>query len=209
MSRTCRIQEQARSLDSISANNDHLGFQRVFMSIRVKVSNPSRASVLAEIDPRYHAMVSNLGAMLECIRNVRYQRALFGSDFATLNTESPIDAMRPIAMRPREDRYWTADADPDAQFRAAFDQNVSASAHRMRPIRISMRITPRKIGRTGDWNFLFEQLVIRLYVFIRDWPVNPDAIFRVNSEVGRMQARSESRPMNRAAANPSPAVVCA
>ena len=88
-----------------------LAFSSIFTSIRVKVSTPVARPSLPKINPRYHAMVSNLGAMLDRIGNVRYQRALFGADFAALNTKAAIDAMRPITVRPREDRYRTADAD--------------------------------------------------------------------------------------------------
>ena len=154
-------------------------------------------------------MIADLGAMLDRVGNVRYQRALFGADFASLNAKTPIDAMWSVTVRTREDRYRAADAYSDAQLGAAFDQNVSASAHGMRPIGVPMRITPGKIGRSGHRNFLFEQFVIRLYFFIRNWPVHSDAIFRVNAEIRRVQTRSEARPMNRTAADPSPAVVCA
>ena len=107
-------------------------------------------------------VVANLGAMLERIRNVRYQRALFGADFAALNAKAAIDAMRPVTVRAREDRHRAADAYPDAQLRAALDQDVAAPAHGMRAVGIAMWIAPRKIGRTGNRNFFFEQLIVRL-----------------------------------------------
>ena len=153
-------------------------------------------------------MVADLRAVLKRIGNVRYQRALFGADLAALNAETPIDTVRSVSVRARKDCYRTADAYSDAQLRAALDQNVSASAHGMRPIWIAVWITPWKVGRSGHRNFLFEQFVVRLYFLIGDWPVNADAIFRMNSEIGRMQTRSETGPMDRAAPNPTPAIVC-
>src|SRR5665213_812021 len=77
----------------------------------------------------------------------------------------------------------------------------------MRPIGIAMRMAPWKVSRSGNRDFPFEKLIIRLYFFIRDRPVDSDTILRMNPEIGRVQARSEASPMNRTAANPSAAVV--
>jgi hypothetical protein len=80
---------------------------------------------------------------------VRYQGALFSANFATLNAETPVDAVWPIAVRACEDRHGAADAHPDAQPRAALDQDVSAAAHGMRAVRCNMRdslsVTEREV----------------------------------------------------------------
>src|SRR5579862_492634 len=77
----------------------------------------------------------------------------------------------------------------------------------MRPIRIAVRIPPRVIRRAGDRQLQFQQLVIRLQIRIGDRPVDADPIDGMNAEIGGMQARSERRPVNGAAAHALATVV--
>src|SRR6185437_6560567 len=110
---TCRVQQQTRSFNCIPADNDCFSFLFGLPAISVKVRYSSHASVLAKVNPGYHAVVPNLRAMFERIGNVRYQRALFSAYFAALNTKAPVDAMRSVTVRAREDSDGAAYAYPD------------------------------------------------------------------------------------------------
>src|SRR5665213_1924038 len=77
----------------------------------------------------------------------------------------------------------------------------------MRSVGITMRIAPRIVRRAGDGELQFHELVIRLEVRIRHGPVDPDPVYRMDTEIGGMQSRGERCPVNGSSSHPLTAVV--
>ena len=163
---TGRVQEQARRFDGIAADDDGFCFLLDFAPLRIEIGDAGDPTVFAQIDSRDHAVVANLCAARDSVWNMRDQRALLGADFASLNAKTTINAVRPVAMGAGKNCHGTTDAHADAQLRASLDQNISASAHGMRPIGIPVRLAPWKICGAGDRHFFFQELVIRFYFSI-------------------------------------------
>jgi hypothetical protein len=92
------VQQQARGLDRVSADDDCTGSLEVFASFAIEIDDTVDAAVAAQADARSHCVGSNLRAMGDGIRHVRDQRAGLGSHFASLETEAAIDAVRPVAV---------------------------------------------------------------------------------------------------------------
>ena len=140
---------------------------------------------------------------------MRDQRAGLGANFAALNAEAPVNAMRAVAVRTGKNGDGAAGTYADAQLRAPSNQRVAHAAHGMRAVGIAVRIAPRIIGRAGHRHFQFQQLVIRFQLLISNRPVDADAVVGVNTKVRRMQTRRERRPMHGASADTLAAVVSA
>src|SRR6185437_9318648 len=128
----------ARCLDRIPGYNHGFCFLKALAPVRIEVGNSRHAPVAAYVDPRNHAIWTNLRPVLDCIRNVRNERAGLRAYFAALDAEAPINAVRPIAAGTIQDRYRPSSRDSDAKLRAAPDQSIAYAAHRMRPIGITM-----------------------------------------------------------------------
>src|SRR5437764_5261603 len=79
----------------------------------------------------------------------------------------------------------------------------------MRPVRISVRISPREVGWTGHWNFSLQEFVVGFQVLVGDGPICADSVFCVHPKIRWMEARSERRPMNGATAHAFAAVIFA
>src|SRR4051794_16452987 len=152
-------------------------------------------------------MCANFGSIPDCLGNVSDERASFGPDFAALDAEPAIDAVRPIPMRSGKncDRPPGTNANPE--FGATLDEHIADSAQWMRSIRIAVRVTPGKVGRAGDRDLTFQQFVIGLQFFVADRPVGAYAILRVDAKIRRMETRCEGRPVNRTSAHAFAAIV--
>ena len=165
--------------------------------------------VFTEVNSRNHAAVANLRAVRYGVGNMGNQCALLCPHLAALDTKAAIDAMRPVAVRTGKNGDGAANADRNAQFGASLNKDVAARAHGMRTVGIAMRVAPGKIRGPGNGNFFFEQLVIGFQNLIRKRPVGSNTILCVNAKIRGMQPGRERRPVNRSAAHPLPAVVCA
>src|SRR5215472_3820550 len=207
MSRACGVQQQPRRLDRISAYENNSRTLKVLLALRVKIHNTVRAPVFAHGHSRDHATIANLRAILQRVRHMRYQCGGLRSHLAPLDAEATIDAVRPITMRGRENRYRPTGTHWNPQLCAARNQRVANAAHRMRCVRMSMRFSPRIPRRPGNRNLLLEQLVVRLDLRVSNRPVRPDTIARVDLEVRRMKAWHECSPVHRPAADSLAAVV--
>ena len=152
-------------------------------------------------------MVPYLGALLQRVGNMCDESAGLCSYLASLNTEAAIDAMRSVSMGTREDGHRAADGDRNIQRRAALDQRVPRSPHRMRPVGIPMRMAPRIISRAGHGHLKLQLFVVGQDVCIGDRPVCANSIARIHFEVRRMKSRCKRRPVNRSTANALATVV--
>ena len=110
------------------------------------------------------------------------QRTRFSADFAALNAEAAVDAVRPIAMRSGQDRHRASRADTNAELGAASNEHIADAAQWVRTIRIPMWIAPGEISWPGDRNFALQQFVVGLKVVVRDRPVGSDAVLRIERE---------------------------
>src|SRR5215469_7869754 len=143
MSWACGVQQQPWRLDRISAYENNSRTLKVLLALCVKIHNTICTPVVAHRHSRDHAAIANLGAILQRVRHVRYQRGGLRSDLAPLDAEATIDAVRPITMRGRENRYRPTGTHCNPQLCAARNQRVANAAHRVRRVRMSMRFSPR------------------------------------------------------------------
>ena len=152
-------------------------------------------------------MSANFGAGLDGVRDVGDEGAGFGTDFAALDAEAAVDAVRAVAAGAGENGDGPADGDRDAECGAALDEGVADAAHGVGTVGVAVRIAPGVISRAGDRHLELQLLVIRLDVFVGDGPVGAHAVPGVDLEVGGMEARREGGPVNGASADAFAAVV--
>src|SRR6185437_7538017 len=95
----------------------------------------------------------------------------------------------------------------DAKLGAPANQHIPNPAHRVRAIRMAVWISPGIICWASNWYFAFEQFIVGLQVPIGHGPIGANAIFCVDTEIGRMKTRREGCPMYGAAANTLSAIV--
>ena len=94
----CGIEQQARRLDSVAGDDDGTGVLETFLTFPIDIDDPIDAAVFTQPDACRHGMRPNFGSMGDGIRNMRDECACLGSDFASLQTEAPIDTVRPVSM---------------------------------------------------------------------------------------------------------------
>ena len=95
----------------------------------------------------------------------------------------------------------------NAEVGTAANQNIADPSHRMGTKGIAVRIPPGKIGWSRNRHFQFHQLVIGFQFVITQRPIRADAVSLINAKVRWMEARSECRPMDGAAANTLAAII--
>src|SRR5581483_389530 len=178
-----------------------------FTPLGIEVGHACYAPVFPHVDPRHHAIGADLGSVADGIGNVADERALLGSNFTALDAKTTIDAMRTISMRAGVDGNRTARADPNAQGATSFNEDVANPSHRMRSVRIAMRIAPGEVGGTGNRNFFLQQRIIRLEVLIGDGPVGSNAILGVDAKIGWVETRRKACPMDGATTDPFPTII--
>jgi hypothetical protein len=71
----------------------------VFFAFVIDVDDSIHAAIIAKSDAGGHRMSTDLCATGDGVRDMRDQRAGFGTNFAALKTKTAIDAVWPIAMR--------------------------------------------------------------------------------------------------------------
>ena len=71
-------------------------------TIVVEVMYPGDAPIVAQLDSRDHASITNLRALFQRVGNMGDQRAGLRADLAALNAKSAIDAVGPVPMRTGE-----------------------------------------------------------------------------------------------------------
>ncbi len=181
--RASRVEQQARRLNGVAANNDYLCLLLALAHIRVKIGHAGCQSLAVEIDARHHAVIAHLGAIIDPIGDMRVERAGLGANFAALDTEAAIDAVGPVSMRAGVDRHRPTGSDANAQLCTALDQHITHPAQRVRPVGIAMWVAPGKIGRAGDRQLALQQFIVGLHILIGDRPVGPHAILAVDAEI--------------------------
>ncbi len=207
MPRTGGVEEQPRSFDCIPGYNYRPGSLEMLLAVAVDIDNAISPAIVAQADARSHRMRANLRAMSDGIGHMGDQRACFRTDLAALQAKTAIDAMWTISMRSGKDRNGSSRNRANPKAGASTNQNITDSAKRMRSIRMSVWIAPRKPGRSGNRNLPLQQFVIRFEIPIRDRPIDADAVFRVHPKVRGMKTRGESCPVDGASADSLTAVV--
>src|ERR1700761_1062348 len=91
----------------------------------------------------------------------------FGSNFAALNAEAAINAVRAISMRTGKDGYRAADGDGYVEGGAAFDQSIADATHRMRTVCVSMRVSPGIVSRPCHRHLQFELFIVGAQNLVR------------------------------------------
>ena len=177
------VQQQPRRLDGITTDNHRLRFLEMCCAVVVEIMYAGDASLFAQFHSRDHASVANLRAIFQSVGNMRDQRAGLRTDLAALNAEAAIDAVRPVSMRTGENGNRAANRNRNVERGTTANQRVADAAHGMRSISVSMRMSPRIVGRASDRHFQFQLLVIRKNILIRDGPVDAHAVAGIDFEV--------------------------
>ena len=115
--------------------------------------------------------------------------------------------MRAVAEDPVGDPD-RSDAHLDAGPARALPGDVGRRRHRVRGMRIGVRVAPGPV-LAGDGQLALDPLVVGLQVGVRDRPVLPDAVTRARLEVRRVEPWGVARVVHHRPADPVSGVVLA
>src|SRR5579859_498321 len=118
------VQEQARRLDGITADDDNSGVLLMLVFVLIEIAHTVGQTVLVEIDACDHAARADLRAMPDGIRYMTDERALLGTDLTPLDAEATIDAMRTITERASIDGDGTARHHGNAESGTASHEHI-------------------------------------------------------------------------------------
>ena len=135
----------------------------------------------------------------------RDQRARLGVDLASLQAESPVDAMRAVA-EPAVRNGDRSDLGRDAQLPGAAQEHLAVAAHRVRPVRVAVRVAPGPV-LARDRQFLLDRPVVRQQVAVAERPVRAHPVLAEGGEVAGMEARRVARVVHHGAAHAAARVV--
>ena len=145
------------------------------------------AGPLVDGDAGHHGVGPDLPAVRQGVRDVADQRARLGVDLASLQAESPVDAMRAVA-EPAVRNGDRSDLGRDAQLPGAAQEHLAVATHRVRPVRVAVGVAPGPVF-TRDRQFLLDRLVVRQQVAVAERPVGADPVLGVHLEIAGMEAR--------------------
>ena len=124
--------------------------------------------------------------MRERVGQVRDVRAGLGVDLAALQAVAAVDAVRTVAERPVDDPD-RADPHLDPAAPGALAQHGGSPGHRVRGVRVAVRIAPRPV-LPGHRQLPLHLRVVRTQVRVGDRPVRADAVPALRGEVRRVEA---------------------
>ena len=143
--------------------------------------------------------------MRQGVGDVGDQRAGLGVDLAALQAEAAVDAVRAVPEPAVGDRD-RADPGRDAGGGRAAEEDLAVAGHRVRVVRVAVRVTPGPV-LPGDRQFGLELLVVRLEVGVADGPVGADPVGGEGVEVGRVEAGGVPGVVDHGAADAAAGVV--
>ncbi len=143
--------------------------------------------------------------MRQRVRDVGHQRRGLRPDAAALQTESAVDAVRPLPESAVGDRH-RADAGSDAQAAGAAQEDLAVAPDRVRAHRVAVRLAPGPV-LPSDRQLLFQRSVIAANVVIVDGPIGADAVARGGAEVAGVEARRVAGVVHHRSADASAGVV--
>ncbi len=129
----------------------------------------------------------------------------FGVDFAPLQAESPVDAMRAVA-EPAVRNGDRSDLGRDAQLPGPAQEHLAVAADRMRPVRVAVRVAPGPV-LPGDRQFLLDRPVVRQQVTVAERPVGAHPVLGEGLEVAGMEARGVAGVVDHGPADAAAGVV--
>ena len=155
-----RVQQQPRRLDRVAGDRNGVGALDALVPVG-DVADPCDASRrFVELDLAREAARPDLSALLDRIGDVRDQRRRLRVHLASLQAESAVDAVGPVAEAPVGDADW-ADPQLDVELACAGPRRLGAAGDRMGGVRICVRVAPRP-RFAGDGQLELETLVVRL-----------------------------------------------
>jgi hypothetical protein len=122
-----------------------------------------------------------------------------------LQAEPPVDAVRPVPEPAVGDGDRTH-LGGDPELAGTAQEDLAVPADRMRPVRVTVRITPRP-ALPGDRQLLLDLFVIGAKLRIAERPVGADSIKAARGEVARVKARRVARVVDHRAADAPAGVV--
>jgi hypothetical protein len=179
-----REQQQSGRLDRVARDGDGAGPLVVLAAGAQVVDAGDRAGPVVDRDAGRHAVGPDLGAVGERVRDMGDQRAGLGVDFAALQAEAAVDAVRPVAEPAVGDRD-RADPGLDTGRLGAAQEDLAVAADRVGVVRIAVWVAPRPV-LAGDGQLLLDRRVVRLQIGVVDGPVGADG---EGVEVRRMEPR--------------------
>ena len=180
------MQQQPRRLDGVPADRDGGSALEPHAPV-VDERHPRTGPAVVDLEADGHRVGADLGAVLDRVGDMGDERAGLRVHLAALEAESAVDAVGPVAEDAVCDRH-RADAHLDAVLQSARPRPLGGAAHRMRCVRVAVRIAPGPL-LARHRQLAFDALVVRLQIRIGDRPVGPDAVRRRDREVGRVEAR--------------------
>ena len=145
------------------------------------------AGAVIDLDAGDHRVGPDLGAAGQRVRDVGDQRGRLGVDLAALQAEPAVDAVRPVAEPAVGDGH-RADPGLDAGLAGAAQEHLAVAAHRVRPVRVGVRVAPRPV-LAGDRQLLLDLLVVGPQVGVADRPVRADPVVGPGGEVTGVEPR--------------------
>jgi hypothetical protein len=94
----------------------------------------------------------------------------------------------------------------DPELGRAAQEDLAVPAHRVRPVRVAVRVAPRP-GLAGHREFLLELLVVRAQLGVAHRPVGAHPVPAPRGEVTRVEPRGVARVVDHRAADAAPGVV--
>src|SRR6185437_6270735 len=79
MSWTCGVQQQPWRLNGVARHDDRPRTLEMLVPVAVVIDHAIHAVIVAQADARCHGMSAYLGAVGDCVGNVRNQRARFSA----------------------------------------------------------------------------------------------------------------------------------
>src|SRR6185437_2281293 len=163
------------------------------------------AGIVVDADTADMAVGPDLGAMGQRVGDVRDERAGLGVDFAALQAETAVDAVRTVAEPAVGDGYRAYPGLDAGGSRTAL-KDLTVATGGMGGVRIAVRIPPWPV-LAGDGQFRFDGFGVGPERAVIDRPVSADTVTAEGVEVGRVEARRVAGVVHHRAADAAAGVV--